>query len=66
MERARFKVTGTNQSYDLAADPEAPRAMDEVAKTAGNIVTIKGKLMPPKDTKTPVPIFVLGLIDRGR
>ena len=40
--------------------------MDEVAKTAGNIVTIKGKLMPPKDTKTPVPIFVLGLIDRGR
>lgn len=40
--------------------------MDEVAKTAGNIVTIKGKLMPPKDTKTSVPIFVLGLIDRGR
>src|SRR6266853_5777463 len=32
VEGSKFKVTGTSQSYDLAADPQAPQIMDEVAK----------------------------------
>src|ERR1700730_16350984 len=62
VEGARFKVTGTNQSYDLSADPETRKIMDEVAKHAGNIVTIEGRLIPAKDFKSRVPLLVRALI----
>jgi hypothetical protein len=66
VEGGKFKVTGTSQSYDLAADPEAPRIMDEVAKHAGNTVTIEGRLIPAKDVKSHVPLLVHGLVDQGK
>ena len=66
VEGARFKVTGTNQSYDLSADPETRKIMDEVAKHAGNIVTIEGRLIPAKDFKSRVPLLVRALIDQGK
>ena len=66
VEGGKFKVTGTSQSYDLAADPETPRIMDEVGKYAGNIVTIDGRLIPAKDFKSRVPLLVRALIDQGK
>ena len=66
VEGGRFKVTGTSQSYDLAADPEAPKIMDEVAKHAGNTVTIEGRLIPAKDIKSHVRLLVHGLVDQGQ
>jgi copper chaperone CopZ len=65
VEGGKFKVTGTSQSYDLAADPQAPK-MDELATHSGNTVTIQGRLLPPKDFKSHVPLLVRGLIDQGK
>ena len=59
----KLKVTGTDQTYDLAADPVAPKALDETAKRSGETVTIDGRLVPPKDFKSPVPLLVRGLAD---
>ena len=66
VEGGKFKVTGTSQSYDLAADPEAPRIMDEVTKHAGKTVTIEGRLIPAKDFKSHVPMLVHGLVGEGK
>jgi len=66
VDGARLKVTGTSQTYDLAVDPEAPKMMDELAKHSGNTVTIQGRLLPPKDFKSHVPLLVRGLIDQGK
>jgi hypothetical protein len=65
VERGTFKVTGTSQRYGLAADPEAPSIMNEVAKHSGNTVTIEGRLIPAKDVKSHVPLLVHGLVDAG-
>ena len=62
----QLKVSGTNETYELAADSDAPKAMDEVAKHSGETVTIEGRLIPPKDFKSPVPLLVHGLIDQGK
>src|ERR1700737_3975369 len=35
VEGAKLKVTGTSKTYDLAAAPEAPKIVDEVAKYSG-------------------------------
>ncbi len=66
VEATRLKVTGSNQTYDLAPDPQAPQAMDEVAKRSGNTVTIEGRFTPPKDLKIRVPLLVRGLVDQGK
>jgi copper chaperone CopZ len=66
VEGGKFKVTRTSQSYDLAADPQAPRIMDEVAKHSGKTVTIEGQLIPAKDFKSHVPLLVRALIDQGK
>jgi hypothetical protein len=66
VEGGKFKVAGTSQSYDLAADAQAPRIMDEVAKHFGKTVTIEGQLIPPKDFKSHVPLRVHGLVDQGK
>jgi hypothetical protein len=63
VEGGKFKVAGTSQSYDLAADPQAPKIMDEVARHSGKTVTIEGRLMPPKDFKSRVPLLVHGLTE---
>ena len=66
VEGAKLKVSGTDRTYDLAVDPEAPKMMDELAKLSGNTVTIQGRLIPPKDFKSHVPLLVRGLIDEGK
>jgi hypothetical protein len=66
VDGGKFKVTGTSQSYDLAADPQAPKIMDELAKHSGNTVTIEGRLIPPKDLKSHVPLLVRGVVDEGK
>jgi hypothetical protein len=66
VEGGTFKVTGTSQSYGLAADPEAPNIMNEVAKNSGKIVTIEGRLIPAKDFKSHVPLLLRGLVVAGK
>ena len=66
VDGARLKVTGTSQTYDLAADPDAPKMMDELARHPGNTVTIQGRLIPPKDFKSHVPLLVSGFTDQGK
>ena len=62
IEGTKLKVTGTNQVYDLAGDPEAPKAIDEASKLSGSTATIEGRLMPPKDFKSKVPILIHALL----
>ena len=65
VEGGKFKVTGTSQNYDLAAGPQAPNIMDELAKHSGNTVTIEGRLIPPKDSKSRVPLLVRVVVDQA-
>jgi hypothetical protein len=66
VEGGKFKVTGTSQNYDLAADPLAPKIVDELAKHSGNTVTIEGRLIPPKDSKSRVPLLVRVVVDQAK
>jgi hypothetical protein len=55
--RPRLKVSGTNDTLSLVADPKNPAAY-EAAKKAGHAVTIQGVMVPGKDLKSPVPLQV--------
>jgi len=48
--RLQFKVTGTNQLFDLKGDP---KLFNEVV---GKTIVIDGVLTPGKDPKIPVPL----------
>lgn len=56
-----LKITGSNEVYRLVADPKALKAIDEVRRHAGKTITIEGRLEPPKDAKTAVPLMVSGI-----
>lgn len=65
VQAGKFKVTGTNQLFDLAPDPKNSKALEEVQAQAVNPLVIQGALTPATDLKAAVPIYVRG-IDRGR
>ena len=50
-QKTELKVTGTNERYSLLADPKTPKAIDEVRRHGGKIVTVEGRLQPPKTQK---------------
>jgi copper chaperone CopZ len=50
--RPQFKVTGTNQIFDLKGDPKL------FNEAVGKTVLIDGVLTPGKDLKVPVPMEV--------
>jgi copper chaperone CopZ len=66
VEGMKLKVSSASQTYDLAADSDMPKAMDEVAKQSGNKVTIEGRLVPPKGFKSHVPLLVHGVVDQRK
>lgn len=66
VEGPKLKVTGTTQIYDLTADPEAPKIMDEVAKHSGNPLTVEGRFIPAKDLKRHVPLLVRRVVGSGK
>ena len=59
--KPELKVTGTSEVYGLVADPNASKAIDDVRRYAGKAITIEGRLTPPKDAKTAVPLMVTGI-----
>jgi copper chaperone CopZ len=59
--RSELKIGGTNDVYELAADPQAPKVLDEVRREAGKTVTVTGTLQPAKDVRTRVPLVVSAL-----
>jgi copper chaperone CopZ len=65
LEGRKLKVSGTNQSYDLAENPENPKAIEQAPARSSRTVTIRGTLTPPKDSKTPGPLQVQS-IENGR
>lgn len=56
--KLQVKVSGSNRSYDLIADPKAPRALDEAKSLTGKAVTIEGSLNPGKDLAAALPLLV--------
>jgi len=48
--RLQFKVSGTNQIFELKADPKM------FNEAVGKIIVIDGVLTPGKDLKAPVPM----------
>jgi copper chaperone CopZ len=48
--RAQFKVSGTNQLFDLKGDPKM------LNEAIGRTIIMDGVLTPGKDLKIPVPI----------
>src|SRR5689334_20582948 len=58
VEGGKLRVTGVNRIYDLASDPEAPKALTEAMKHSGSTITIEGHFIPPKDFKSTTPLLV--------
>ncbi len=56
--KLQVKVSGSNRSYALIADPKVPRALDEAKGLSGKTVTIKGSLNPGKDLSAALPLLV--------
>lgn len=56
--RLQLKVSGTNETLALAADPKNLAAYSEAAKKLGQTVIIQGMMVPNKDLKAPVPLQV--------
>lgn len=61
----KFKVSGTNQVFDLAPDPKNPKALAEVTAQTSKTLTVHGILVPRKDSTAPAPLQVQG-IEKGR
>jgi copper chaperone CopZ len=60
-EKTKLRVTGTSEVYGLLADPKAQKPLDELQRYVGRIITVEGRLDPPKDSKTAVPLVVSGV-----
>jgi len=51
----QLKISGTNETYDLAGVPQADGVQQELKRHMGNTVVIEGIVPPPSDPKaTPV------------
>lgn len=59
--KPQLRVTGTNQVYDLIAEANAARVLEDVQRETGRTVVVEGTLWPPKDAKTAVPLQVTTL-----
>ena len=54
----RLKVSGTNDTLALAANPKNPTAYSDAPKKLGQTVIVQGVMEPGKDLKAPVPLQV--------
>lgn len=57
--KVQLKVSGTDRTYELALDPSAPKAWEDLKRSSGTL-TIEGTFMPGKDVKTAPPLQVRG------
>src|ERR1700686_662020 len=51
-----LKVSGTNDSLPLVADPKNAGVYGEALKKMGQTVTVRGTIVPSKDLKAAVPL----------
>ena len=65
MQAGKFKVSGTNQFFEIAADPKNPKAVEDVRTQQAQAMTIAAILVPQKDSKASVPLQVRGIV-KGR
>ena len=65
VESGKLKVSGTNQLFELTADPKSPQALDEIRAQTARTLTLRGVLIPQSDVKAAVPLQVRG-IEKGR
>ena len=56
--RFQLKVSGTKDVLDLAADPKNPAAYNEAGRRLGQVVTVRGVMVPSKDLKARVPLQI--------
>ena len=56
--RFQLKISGTKDLLDLAADPKSLVAYNELAGRLGQVVTVRGVMVPAKDLKARVPLQV--------
>jgi copper chaperone CopZ len=54
----QLKVSGTNETLSLAANPKNPAPYSEASTKIGQTVIIQGVMEPGKDLKVPVPLQV--------
>ncbi len=53
--KLKLKLTGTNETFDIAADLKAPSALDELKRQAGGTVLIRG-VIPASNGREPAPV----------
>ena len=54
----QLKVSGTQETLPLAADPKNAAAFEDVSRNVGHTVVIQGVMVPAKDFKAAVPLQV--------
>jgi len=53
-----LKVTGTQDTLTLVADPKNPSAYSDASKKLGQTVTVRGVMVPGKNLKAATPLQV--------
>src|SRR5689334_19614287 len=56
--RVHLKVTDTQNTLLLVADPKNPSAYGETSKKLGQNVTVQGVMVPGKDLKVATPLQI--------
>ena len=64
VQDGKLKVSGSNQLFDLAADPQNPKVLEEVRSQGSRSLTLQGALVPTSNPKAPVPLRVRGIDKR--
>jgi len=60
-----LKITGLDQRYTLAIDPNARRTEAELKKLVGKILLVEGVIVSPKEEKTPQTLRVTTFKELG-
>jgi copper chaperone CopZ len=54
----QMKVMGTKDTLSLVADPKNAAAYGEAAKKLGQTIIVQGDMVPTKDLKASVPLWI--------
>jgi len=56
--RLQLRVSGTNETLALAADPKNPSGYSEASQKLGQTVTVQGVMLPGKNYNATIPLLV--------
>jgi hypothetical protein len=60
--KTRFRVRGSDQTFDVTTAAQAEKLKQELKKQMGKTVQVEGTIPPPRDKETPAEIRVTSVL----